>query len=156
MLLFSGFYNLFLVPIFSVVAPYLIKITFAQSSEVYGMAEGVIALGMIIGGFIIAWKPKRYHIKRVHNLLYVTSLAMGLMAVSVFIYQQGRLSAIMGVVTFTLAGMLIMGILGIANVLSAAYLYSEVEPSKLGKILAFGSAFALFFIMSLQTAVLSR
>ena len=47
MLLFSGFYNLFLVPIFSVVAPYLIKITFAQSSEVYGMAEGVIALGKI-------------------------------------------------------------------------------------------------------------
>ena len=60
MLLFSGFYNLFLVPVFSVAAPYLIKVTFNLSSEVYGVAEGLIALGMIIGGFIITLKPAMF------------------------------------------------------------------------------------------------
>lgn len=146
MLLFSGFYNLFLVPVFSVVAPYLIKITFGLSSEIYGMAEGCIALGMILGGLIIAWKPSKFHIKRVHRLLYVTSVAMFIMAVSVMLFERGNISAISSAIYFALAGMLIMGILGVANVLSAAYLYAEVEASKLGKILAFGSAFATLCI----------
>ncbi len=146
MLLFSGFYNLFLVPVFSVVAPYLIKITFGLSDEVYGMAEGCIALGMIIGGLIIAWKPSMFHIKRVYRLLYVTSVSMFIMAGSVMLFERGNISAISSAIFFALAGMLIMGILGVANVLSAAYLYAEVEASKLGKILAFGSAFATLCI----------
>ena len=74
MLLFSGFYNLFLVPVFSVATPYLIKVKFALSSEVYGWAEGMIALGMIIGGLIITYQPHRFHIKRVYHLLYLTSV----------------------------------------------------------------------------------
>ncbi|HAX73717.1 MAG TPA: MFS transporter, partial [Firmicutes bacterium] len=50
MLLFSGLYNLFLVPVFSVAAPYLIKVTFGLSDQIYGLAESMIALGMIFGG----------------------------------------------------------------------------------------------------------
>lgn len=146
MLLFSGFYNLFLVPVFSVVAPYLIKITFGLSDEVYGMAEGVIALGMILGGLLIAWKPSKFHIKRIHRLLYLTSISMFIMAGTVLLFERGNLLAIHSVIFFALSGMLIMGILGVANVLSAAYLYAEVEATKLGKILAFGSAFATLCI----------
>ena len=146
MLLFSGFYNLFLVPVFSIAAPYLIKVTFGLSAEVYGIAEGMIALGMIMGGAIITWKPNRFHIKRVHRLLYMTSLAMLMMGGSVWLFQLGKWSALFSVMIFTLFGMVIMGVLGIANVLSAAYLYHEVEGSMLGKILAFGSAFATLCI----------
>jgi len=146
MLLFSGFYNLFLVPVFSVAAPYLIKVTFGLSSEVYGLAEGMIALGMILGGFIITWNPMKFHIKRVYRLLYLTSVAMAMMGVSVFLFQVGRSSALVSVILFTIFGMVIMGVLGIANVLSAAYLYQAVDSSVLGKILAFGSAFATICI----------
>lgn len=146
MLVFSGFYNLFLVPVFSIAAPYLIKVTFGLSAEVYGIAEGMIALGMIMGGMIITCKPDRFHIKRVHRLLYMTSFAMFMMGTAVWLFQLGKGSAFLSVTIFTLFGMLIMGILGIANVLSAAYLYHEVEGSMLGKILAFGSAFATLCI----------
>ncbi|MEE0881352.1 MAG: MFS transporter, partial [Turicibacter sp.] len=146
MLLFSGFYNLFLVPVFSVAAPYLIKVTFGLSSEVYGIAEGMIALGMILGGFIITWNPMKFHIKRVYRLLYLTSVAMAMMGVSVFLFQVGLSSPLMSVILFTIFGMVIMGVLGIANVLSAAYLYQAVESLVLGKILAFGSAFATICI----------
>ena len=146
MLLFSGFYNLFLVPVFSVAAPYLIKVTFGLSSEVYGMAEGMIALGMILGGAIITWKPLRFHIKRIHRLLYLTSVSMFVMGVSVSLFQSGRESNVTSVMLFTLFGMVIMGVLGIANVLSVAYLYQEAESTLLGKILAFGSAFATLCI----------
>lgn len=146
MLLFSGFYNLFLVPVFSVAAPYLIKVTFGLSSEVYGVAEGLIALGMIIGGLIITWKPMKFHIKRVHHILYVTSISMALMGLSVYLFQQGYSSSFVSVTLFTIFGMVIMGVLGIANVLSATYLYEAAESSMLGKVLAFGSAFAVLCI----------
>ncbi len=146
MLLFSGFYNLFLVPVFSVAAPYLIKVTFGLSSEVYGVAEGLIALGMIIGGLIITWKPMKFHIKRVHHILYITSISMALMGLSVYLFQQGYSSSFVSVTLFTIFGMVIMGVLGIANVLSATYLYEAAESSMLGKVLAFGSAFAVLCI----------
>lgn len=146
MLLFSGFYNLFLVPVFSVAAPYLIKVTFNLSSEVYGVAEGLIALGMIIGGFIITLKPAMFHIKRIHQILYLTSISMALMGMSVFLFQKGYSSSFVSVALFTLFGMIIMGVLGIANVLSSTYLYEETESSVLGKVLAFGSAFAVLCI----------
>ncbi len=146
MLLFSGFYNLFLVPVFSVAAPYLIKVTFKMSSEIYGVAEGIIALGMIIGGFIITYKPDQFHIKRVHRLLYFTSISMLMMGIGVYLFQAGLSSSWVSVFIFTVFGMVIMVILGIANVLSAAYLYQAVDGSMLGKILAFGSAFAILCI----------
>lgn len=146
MLLFSGFYNLFLVPVFSVATPYLIKVTFALSSEVYGWAEGMIALGMIVGGFIITYRPNHFHIKRVYQLLYLTSVSMMLMGGVVYLFHFGFISAATSVVLFTVCGMIIMGVLGIANVLSAAYLYQAVDGAILGKILAFGSAFATLCI----------
>ena len=146
MLLFSGFYNLFLVPVFSVATPYLIKVTFALSSEVYGWAEGMIALGMIVGGFIITYRPNHFHIKRVYQLLYLTSVSMMLMGGVVYLFHFGFIDAATSVVLFTVCGMIIMGVLGIASVLSAAYLYQAVDGAILGKILAFGSAFATLCI----------
>ena len=146
MLLFSGFYNLFLVPVFSVAAPYLIKVTFGLSSQVYGIAEGIIALGMIIGGLIITAKPTKFHIKRVHHLLYFTSISMVMMGISVYLFQNGLSTALISVILFTVFGMIIMGILGVANVLSAAYLYQATDGAMLGQILAFGSAFAILCI----------
>lgn len=146
MLLFSGFYNLFLVPVFSVATPYLIKVTFALSSEVYGWAEGMIALGMIVGGFIITYRPNHFHIKRVYQLLYLTSVSMMLMGGVVYLFHFRFIDAATSVVLFTVCGMIIMGVLGIANVLSAAYLYQAVDGAILGKILAFGSAFATLCI----------
>ena len=146
MLLFSGFYNLFLVPVFSVATPYLIKVTFALSSEVYGWAEGMIALGMIVGGFIITYRPNHFHIKRVYQLLYLTSVSMMLMGGVVYLFHFGFIDAATSVVLFTVCGMIIMGVLGIANVLSAAYLYQAVDGAIIGKILAFGSAFATLCI----------
>ncbi|MGL4736682.1 MAG: MFS transporter [Cellulosilyticaceae bacterium] len=146
MLLFSGLYNLFLVPVFSVATPYVIKETLGLSSQMYGLAEGMIALGMILGGGLITWKPELFHIKRVYRLLYLTTLAMFAMGGAMALFNFGKSSAHISVGILTVAGMLIMGVLGIANVLSASYLYKETEQVLLGKVLAFGSAFATLCI----------
>ena len=71
---------------------------------------------------------------------------MALMGLSVYLFQQGYSSSFVSVTLFTIFGMVIMGVLGIANVLSATYLYEAAESSMLGKVLAFGSAFAVLCI----------
>lgn len=146
MIFISGLYNLFLVPIFSVGAPYIIKVIFGMSSEVYGMVEGFIALGMIIGGMIIAIKPKHFHIKKIHSLLYVTAVSIMMMGVAVYLYSNRMINAGMSTILFAAFGMLIMLILGIANVLSASYIYQATQSSMLGKVTAFGAAFATLCI----------
>ena len=146
MIFISGLYNLFLVPIFSVGAPYIIKVIFGMSSEVYGMVEGFIALGMIIGGMIIAVKPKLFHIKKVHRILYITAVSIMMMGVAVYLHSNRMINAGMSTILFTVFGMLIMLILGIANVLSASYIYQAAKSSMLGKVSAFGAAFATLCI----------
>ena len=71
---------------------------------------------------------------------------MMLMGGVVYHFHFGFIDAATSVVLFTVCGMIIMGVLGIANVLSAAYLYQAVDGAILGKILAFGSAFATLCI----------
>lgn len=146
MIFISGLYNLFLVPIFSVGAPYIIKVIFGMSSEVYGMVEGFIALGMIIGGMIIAVKPKLFHIKKVHRILYITAVSIMMMGVAVYLHSNRTINAGMSTILFAVFGMLIMLILGIANVLSASYIYQAAKSSMLGKVSAFGAAFATLCI----------
>ena len=142
MLVTAGLYNMFLVPIFSVVTPYLIRMTYELSAQVYGISEAFISLGMIIGGGIIASRPHQFQIKMIYKPLYGITLMMFLMAISVFLFHQDIYSSQLAVIIFTTLGMLIMAMLGIANVLSSTYLYQAIKPSLLGKVMAFSSAFA--------------
>ena len=142
MLVTAGLYNMFLVPIFSVVTPYLIRMTYELSAQVYGISEAFISLGMIIGGGIIASRPHQFQIKMIYKPLYGITLMMFLMAISVFLFHQDIYSSQLAVIIFTTLGMLIMAMLGIANVLSSSYLYQAIKPSLLGKVMAFSSAFA--------------
>lgn len=141
MIFTSGLYNLFLVPVFSVGAPYIIKVTLGMSSEMYGLAEGVIAFGMIIGAFIISHKPNLCSINRIYLVLYPSCLSMGIMGLSLWIpySETGRW---MTFLIFTFFAMGIMISLGIANVVSATYIQKATPATMIGKISAFGAAFA--------------
>lgn len=136
MIFTSGLYNLFLVPIFSVGAPYVIKVTLGFSSEIYGVAEGVIALGMIIGATVVSMLPSKFKIGRIYLVLYTTCISMAMMGISL---AFGRVT---GLVIFTLFGMFIMLALGIANVITNTYVQQVTDSNMLGKISAFGAAFA--------------
>lgn len=141
MIMTAGLFNLFMVPLFSVGAPYIIKVTLGFSSQVYGFVEGIIALGMIIGAFLISMRPRLLGVTHVHRLLYGISGAMLMMGGAIFLSQHG-LSTVMSLVIFTLAGLAIMLVLGIANVITNTYVQLQTEREMLGKISAFGAAFA--------------
>lgn len=146
MIFTSGLYNLFLVPIFSVGAPYIIKITLGMSSEVYGFVEGVIALGMIFGAMIVSFRPKYFHIKTVYRVLYLSCFCMLMMGVFLLLPKNTLSMKWMITVGFTLFAMGIMMVLGIANVISAAFIQKAVPNHMLGKISAYGLAFATFCV----------
>lgn len=146
MIFTSGLYNLFLVPIFSVGAPYIIKITLGMSSEVYGVVEGVIALGMILGAMIISIRPSGFHIKKVHRVLYYSCFCMLLMGICLLLPKAEMSHRWLITIGFTLFGAGIMLVLGIANVISAAFIQKAVPNQMLGKISAYGLAFATFCV----------
>lgn len=145
MVITAGLFNLFLVPIFSVGSPYIIKILFGFSSQVYGIVEGLIAVGMMIGAFIIAKNPTKFHITKVHKVLYVSVFSMFMMGFAIHIYPYIP-RATSSLFIFTFFGMMIMLVLGIANVLSNTYVQESSDSAMLGKISAFGAAFATICI----------
>lgn len=142
MIFTSGLYNLFLVPIFSVGAPYIIKITLGMSDQTYGFAEGVIALGMIVGAMIVSMWPKRFSIRTVYRVLYVSVVCMFMMGAVLLLPKEAIASRFMIAIGFTLFGSGIMLVLGIANVITASFMQTSVPSHMLGKISAYGLAFA--------------
>lgn len=78
----SGLYNLFLVPVFTVCAPYIIKVMLPMSSQVYGVSEGIMAMGMIIGGMIISARPNWLGIQKIYYVSGTMSVVMCVMAFS--------------------------------------------------------------------------
>lgn len=141
MIVTSGLYNLFMVPVFSVGTPYIIKITLGFDSKMYGLSEGAIAFGMILGAFLISHKPRICKIERIYRVLYPSCIAMMMMGVAVLLKETavGNLGSFL---IFTFFGMVIMFTLGIANVVSATYIQMATPGNMLGKITAFGAAFA--------------
>lgn len=138
----SGLYNLFLVPLLSVGAPFIIKVFLGQSSKMYGVAEGAIAFGMIIGAMIVGKFPHKFHIRRIYRVLYGASFCMAMMAVAVLFSNETQMSKNITFVLFTLFAMGIMITIGLANVISAAFIQSAAPGDMLGKVTAFGTAFA--------------
>ncbi|MDO5294786.1 MAG: MFS transporter [bacterium] len=138
----SGLYNLFLVPLLTVGAPYIIKVHLNQSSEFYGLAEGAIAFGMIIGAVVVGRMPARFHIKRIHRVLYFASVCMAMMAAALAFAADTNTGHLIAFSCFTFFAMGIMVTIGMANVVSATFIQQSTPNNMLGKISAFGAAFA--------------
>lgn len=137
----SGLFNLFLVPVFSVVTPFVIMVSFEQTSTVYGITEGAIALGMIIGALFVGLLKRHVPIQAIYKVLYLVSLSMVGMALILYL-EKRTITTEVAIIGYALCGMLIMGAIGYANVVSATYLQQATRPDMLGKISAFGAGFA--------------
>ncbi len=146
MIVTSGIYNLFLVPVFSIGVPYVIKVILKMPAEVYGMAEGTIALGMILGGFIISIRPRLLGIQRIYYILFPICLSLVLMALALVLPAGSLFLTWPSLILFTLCAMSIMLALGIANVISMTYIQQAAPSQMLGKISALATAFATLCI----------
>lgn len=133
-----GLINIFIVPIFSVFAPYLIKIVLGMSSSIYGVVEGLIAFGLIIGSLFISIRSKSFSMKKIHYTLYPMVLCLVLMIFTNLNYNNPWLTTIV----FTLGGMGIMTSISLSNIISLTYTQKEIPVEELGKVSAFSNAVA--------------
>lgn len=133
-----GLCNVFIVPILSIVAPYLINILLKLPSEVYGIVEGICVLGMLLGGLWISLKPKMFSIKKVHYTYFPMIIGVSLMSTVGFLSLNNY--ALAGI--FALGGMAIMLSLALSNVLTLTFIQKEVPMSMLGSVSAFSTAVA--------------
>lgn len=138
----SGLYNLFLVPVFTVCAPFIIKVMLGMSSQVYGFSEGIMAMGMIAGGMFISTRPDFLGIKKIHYVSATMSIVMCVMALAMAI-PVGTVRSRYGILlAVTLGIAAIMVALGIANVIQMTYIQRATRPNMLGKVMAFSTAIA--------------
>lgn len=138
----SGLYNLFLVPVFTVCAPFIIKVMLGMSSQVYGVSEGIMAMGMIAGGMFISTRPDFLGIKKIHYVSVTMSIAMCVMAFALVIPVGTARSRYGILLAVTLGIAAIMVALGIANVIQMTYIQRATRPNMLGKVMAFSTAIA--------------
>lgn len=134
-----GLTNIFVVPILSVVTPYFINIKMNMPSSIYGFIEAIFVLGMIIGGFIITFKPKLFKMKKIHQTMYPMIIAIITMGIATCLNTENKI-VILGL--YSLGGLGIMLSLSLSNIISLTYIQEEVREDMLGKISAFSTAVA--------------
>lgn len=137
-----GLCNIFINPIFSVVAPYFIKVQLGLSASIYGVAEGIIAAGMILGGVIISRKSQLFPMKKIGKIYGVMVIAVGVMVISSISFIGPWAS----IVLFTMGGFIIMVTIAISNVVSLTFTQMNIPLHMQGKVSALSTALATISI----------
>lgn len=133
-----GMYNICLVPVMSILMPYVIRTQFLISPEVYGVVEGIVGGGMMIGAFLVSSFSNYFPIKTIHRWNYLMAMALlGMCITVIFIQEKFLLTGI-----WSVFGAIIMMTLGIGNVVTLSYTQRQIEKECLGKISAFSTAVA--------------
>lgn len=136
-ILLSGALNLFLSPIYSVGVPYIEKIVFGVSDQLYGISEGCVGLGMIVGAMLVGPLSKMFPIGKMHyyfNVLTLLILAMGATTLPGILAQSGV--SFLSYVLFTCIGFVFVICLANVNISFMAYLQLETPNELMGKTMA--------------------
>lgn len=134
-----GLTNIFVVPILSIISPYFIKVDLNLSATVYGIVEAVFVTGMIIGGFLVTFKPNMFKIKTVHKTMYPMVIAIVVMGIATYLKSSNKF-LVLGL--YSIGGLAIMLSLALSNVVTLTYIQNEVKEDMLGKVSAFSTAVA--------------
>ncbi len=133
----SSSFNLFLAPLYSVGMPYMEKIIFNVTDQMYGISEGFVGAGMIIGALLTGIAAKKIPFYRLHKYFYVLILAVGFMAVSALpVIMSGSGVSFASYVIFTGCAFIFASMLAIINILCMTYMQTEIPMELMGKSMA--------------------
>ena len=137
MLLVSCSFNLFLTPIYTVGVPFMEKIIFGVSDQLYGISEGCVGAGMIIGALLTGIMSKKLPFTKLYCYFYALIalvLGMGACALPGILNPQGV--SILSYVLFTCSGFFFAVVLAIINILCMTYMQLEIPMEFMGKSMA--------------------
>jgi len=140
-LLLSCALNLFLTPIYTVGVPFLEKIIFGVSDQLYGISEGVVGAGMIIGALMVGPLSKKIPLPKLHiYFVFLTLLILGMGVTTLSGIRVASGVSYLSYVLFTIIGFLFAFILSNVNISFMTYLQLETPQELMGKTMALTGA----------------
>ncbi len=124
--------NLFLSALIIIAMPVLITQTLALSDALYGVAQGTLGLGGIVGGILVGVFAKRLRIKSVSTLLFLGAVFLLPAAVVLFLPLSAMLRYIVIVASF----FILMCLATMATIQLLTYIQMETPTALTGKVIA--------------------
>lgn len=140
-LLISCSFNLFLTPVYTVGVPFMEKIIFGVSDQLYGISEGCVGAGMIIGALLCGIISKKVTFDKLYYYFYVLiALIIGMGACSLPIVLGTGDVSYLSYGLFTGIGFLFAVVLAIINIMCMTYMQLEIPMELMGKAMALVTA----------------
>ncbi len=135
----SAAFNLFLVPLFSIGVPYIVKIVLNSTDVMYGISQAALAASSIIGAILVSVISKKLKMSNIYILLTIEAIMMIPMAIAILpsIQNLGQPIAFWG---FTLSAVAMLILTTTVSIFCIAHIQKETPNHMLGKVMAILSA----------------
>jgi MFS family permease len=134
MLLAAGL-NLFLVPLFLVGVPYIVKITMGGSDVVFGIAQGAISFSSILGAIAIGVIGQKMKIAKIYLLIALAGIFLIPLAIAVYPLTL-NLGFWFSFLLFILCAVLIVLTTTIISIFLITIIQKQTPNELLGKVMA--------------------
>lgn len=124
--------NLFLSSMITIGLPYLVKIFLGLSNQMYGLAEGAMGVGSILGGLLAGAAAKKLAVSQSHILLMISALTVVPLGAAVLTNSGPMIS--FGVILLSVAAMMCSATL--FSVVGQTLIQKLTPADQLGKVMS--------------------
>lgn len=139
--------NLFISPLYFVGVPYVVKIVFGVSDQLYGISEGALGLGMILGAILINFVDKYISFEKNYIHFIALALVIFLMgACTSNVVLNLDTNHIIAFIIFTLTGFVSFNFIAFINIQFMTYIQFNVPKQILGKTIGLSTGISTVLI----------
>jgi MFS family permease len=143
--------NIFLMPIYSIGVPYIEKQIYGVTSIMYGISEGVVGIGMIVGALLNSCISKKIPMEKFYkffNILLIAEIIMGIVVMPFMINSNGI--SYLAYSIFTLSGFIFAVVITNLNIICNTYIQTRTPSSMIGKITSLLTVLSIIFMTAGQ------
>jgi len=139
--------NLFMTPLYTVGVPYVEKIILGVSDQLYGISEGLLGMGMIIGAIFSTVVAKYNPFEKLHRLFILMGIGILGMGLSLTPWLLGSTPPhLTAYILFTLFGFILMFFVANVNIQALTFIQLQVPQNLMGKTMALTTALSTAFM----------
>lgn len=139
LLIYGMIANLLILPIGTIGFPYIVNVTFGLPSIFYGISEGSLSLGILVGGILtgICLSKKEVNLVKAFMLTVIGSgffvVAIG---ISVLLYERNILNTFTSYCIMIFFIFLIGAIFTTINIALPSYIQKNTPPNMMGRVMS--------------------
>ena len=139
-LLSYGMFNVFVVPVNTVLFPSIMMLEIGVPSQTYGVVEAIAAAGLMLGGLAVTLVPRAFEFGTSYRWNFLMPALLALMGLA--LTARGAIGTDAAVAVVAASGMGIMFVLSVNNVVTLTYNQTTVPVAMLGSLAALTAALA--------------